>query len=75
MELDLSEVPCTKCQLPGGLRIEMRTEVEAKPLGSYSLAGEQVKVSAHVSDRPWMVCDLCNAECKGKRDTDERGNE
>lgn len=54
--------PCNKCDISGGLRIVHR--FEALPIGGFSLAGQQMKVSA----RPWpyMVCDNCGAECRGK---------
>jgi hypothetical protein len=41
-------------------------KLEAKPVGSYSLAGAQMKFSAN--EHPWCVCDSCGAECKGKRE-------
>lgn len=65
MDLDVSQlaaVPCTACGKVGGLRIEER--LEARPLGTWSLAGAQLKVNAR--RWPWMVCDHCKAECRGK---------
>jgi hypothetical protein len=59
---DLSGVQCTRCGVVGQLRIE--TRLEAKPLGTWSLSGVQTK--AVLESCPWMVCDACEAECKGK---------
>lgn len=60
---DLSGVQCTACGVIGQLRIESR--LEAKPLGTWSLSGVQEK--RVLESWPWMVCDACLAECKGKR--------
>ncbi len=62
LDSDLSHIPCTKCHQAGGLRIEMR--IEADPLGSSSLAGIMIKTTAR--EWPWMTCDLCGSECRGK---------
>lgn len=59
------DVPCTKCGAEK-LRIEMRPVLVAKPPGSYSLAGVQMKHSAVAGEWPWMVCDGCGAECEGR---------
>jgi hypothetical protein len=61
---ELPNIPCTKCGEAGGLEIEQR--LEALPLGTYSLAGAMLKVSARYW--PWMVCKLCGAESRGKVD-------
>jgi hypothetical protein len=45
-----------------GLKIEWR--LEAKPLGTFSLAGQQMKVSA--LEWPWAICPGCKHESKGK---------
>lgn len=60
---DLSGVQCTACGAVGQLRIE--TRLEARPLGTWSLSGNNLKTSA--IEWPWMVCDACKAECKGKQ--------
>jgi hypothetical protein len=54
--------PCGNCGTVGQLRIEHR--MVARPIGSFSLAGQQMKVSARLW--PYMVCDGCGAECEGK---------
>lgn len=46
-----------------GLRIEMR--LLARPLGTFSLAGAQDKVSA--SEVPFLICDGCGASAQGHR--------
>jgi hypothetical protein len=56
---------CRPCGHP--LRIELREEIAAKPLGTFSLAGAQMKVSANRVEWPWAVCDNCGRECKGRR--------
>lgn len=53
---------CARCNTDGTLRIEYR--LEAKPLGTYSLAGAQMKVAA--TRWPWMVCDACGSTCRGE---------
>jgi len=59
-------IPCRDCG-DAVLRLEYRTTLVAKPLGTWSLAGVQDKRSAVEIDWPWCVCDSCKAECKGKR--------
>lgn len=59
---DLSQAYCRRCGTVGSLRIEMRLVV--KPFGEFSLAGEGVNTTA--TEWPWMVCDACGAESKGK---------
>lgn len=58
---DLGDVPCRNCGAYG-LRIE--TRLEALPIGTYSLAGQQMKIAAR--EWPWMVCDNCKRESRGK---------
>lgn len=53
--------PCPKCNRVG-LRIEWR--FKAQPLGSYSLAGAQPKVSAYRV--PVLLCDNCGLSCEGR---------
>lgn len=60
----LDDIACTKC---GSrlLRIEIR--LEAKPIGTWSLSGNQMKTVAE--EWPYMVCDGCGSECRGKVDS------
>lgn len=60
--MELGDVPCTKCGKAGGLEIFSKLEVQTDP--TYSIAGEQVKLNAKRT--PWMRCNYCKAECKGK---------
>lgn len=60
-EPDVSTTACPAC---GEQRLEIEYRLEAKPLGSYSLAGHQVKVAA--SGWPWLVCRNCGVEARGK---------
>jgi len=59
---DVGQIPCPGCGVKA-LAIEWR--LETKPLGTYSLAGQQLKVSAN--EVPWVVCSSCGVEAKGKR--------
>ncbi|MDM2386875.1 hypothetical protein [Mycobacteroides abscessus] len=53
---------CKYCGSDAPLRIEER--LEAKPLGTFSLAGAQMKFSGRMW--PYAVCDRCGRECRGK---------
>lgn len=59
---------CPKCSEVGKLRIEYRSKLAAKPLGSFSLAGAQMKVSATEIQVPFLCCDACGLELEGKRE-------
>lgn len=60
--VDLAHAQCTNCQSIGTL--ELSTRLEARPPGTYSLAGVQPKVSAR--EVPMLTCSSCGAECRGK---------
>src|SRR5580693_4085319 len=62
---DMSAMNCKHCGPGFALRIEMREELQAKPLGSFSLAGNQLKFSTIKHDWPWAVCDNCKRESRG----------
>ena len=62
--MDLPDVTCKYCGVTGQVRVEMR--LVAKPAGTYSLAGAQMKVSA--TSWPWAVCDACGHESKARKD-------
>lgn len=64
-ERTLEEATCQKCFQAGGLTVEYR--LTAMPIGSFSLAGAQMKVSA--LEWPWLMCRHCGAECQGKQVT------
>ncbi|MFZ2238016.1 MAG: hypothetical protein WAV90_00575 [Gordonia amarae] len=57
---------CRHCGPEHPLRIEWRDEIVARPLGSFSLAGAQMKFSATKRQWPWAICDNCGHESKGK---------
>lgn len=57
---------CRHCGPDYSLRIEYREELEAKPVGAFSLAGQQIKFSAVKSDWPYAVCDNCGRESRGE---------
>lgn len=63
----LEGVPCKRCG-KRTLHIELRPNVTAKDIGSFSIAGQQVKFCANVDPWPWAVCGNCGAESKGKKD-------
>jgi hypothetical protein len=57
------EIPaCPQC---GENRWSIEWHLVAKPDGTYSLAGQQPKVSA--VQTPCLVCDNCAFEIKGKQ--------
>lgn len=63
----LADKPCPDCgEL--SLRVVGRDGLLAKPLGSFSLAGAQPKVSAHEVRWPWAKCSTpgCSFEKKAK---------
>jgi len=61
-DLDPSAWTCRHCGHVG-VRIEWR--LEAKPLGTFSLAGVQTKVSA--TEHPYAVCEGCGHVSRGER--------
>jgi hypothetical protein len=63
---DISTATCKYCGVTGQIRIEWRTELHARPLASFSLAGHQPKVSAKQVSWPWAVCGSCGAESRGQ---------
>lgn len=58
--------PCPQCQEVGDLNIII--ELVAKPVGSWSLAGTQIKYSAQ--RLPILRCDHCTFKLVGKFDGD-----
>jgi hypothetical protein len=61
---------CKYCGPDYPLRIEYRPErvLVAKPLGTFSLSGQQPKFSviADTRDWPYAVCDNCKRESRGR---------
>jgi len=67
--MKLNETPCPKCGAePPTLIIEER--FHAKPMGTYSLAGGQVKTSGWML--PTLMCKNCDLHIAGKYDEDGR---
>lgn len=60
---------CRHCEVTGAIRVEWRAQLQARKVGTWSLAGQQNKVSAVESDWPWAVCQPehggCGHESKG----------
>lgn len=56
------------CKYCGSLDIwvELRPRITAQPLGTWSLAGAQLKTSAVATTWPWAVCGGCGHESEGK---------
>lgn len=62
-------IPCRECG-SASLRLEYREETyDVRPLGTWSLSGAQMKVSAHATSWPWCVCGDCGAASRGKAAT------
>lgn len=57
---DVKTTPCPAC---GEVALRIETRLEARPIGSFSLAGAQLKSSA--KEVPWLVCGACGVEAKG----------
>lgn len=57
-------VPGSSCPFCGYKPLRLELRLQAKPLGTFSLAGGQVKFSA--TQWPWLVCDGCKADAPGE---------
>ena len=64
---NLSDVACRYCGVVGKIRIELREKLIAQPLGTYSLSGTTMKVSARSVQWPWAICGGCGHESEGKQ--------
>lgn len=64
---DLSGSTCRYCGVTGKIRIEYREKFIPKPLGTWSLAGQTMKLTGTMVDWPWAICDACGHESEGKR--------
>lgn len=62
--MKLDTTPCPNCEATGTLAIDVK--LVANPLGSHSLAGAQLKVSAR--ERPVLSCSACDFELAGEFD-------
>ncbi len=61
----IEDTPCPGCG-EFGLFIELRDRFFARPLGSFSLAGMQVKASAVKTQWPYLVCGECGISAPAK---------
>jgi hypothetical protein len=57
------DVPCPVCNQTA---LSLQTLLRAKPLGSFSLSGQQLKFSAY--EWPHLVCGECGAAFPAKKD-------
>lgn len=55
---------CPACG-QAALTIEWRVELTARPIGQFSLAGQQMKFSASSIRWPHLVCTSCGVEARG----------
>lgn len=63
---DLSDVECPHCKKAGYLKIEIREKYHTRPIGTFSLAGNTLKVSADKVPWPVLTCKACGFEEEGK---------
>lgn len=64
---DLSAAECKYCNTVGKIRIEWRERFVPKPMGTWSLAGQQMKMTGTMVNWPYAICDACGHESEGKR--------
>lgn len=64
-EGDVVPAPCPECG--GTLRVQLRDTIIPKPVGTFSLSGQGMKVSATVESWPWAVCDSGDFEKAASR--------
>lgn len=60
---ELRMTPCPAC---GQLTLDIEMRLLAKPLGTYSLSGRQMKFSAY--EWPYLFCRSCGISAPAKRD-------
>lgn len=67
-------VAATPCPACGQSRLRFTTKLESRPIGTFSLAGAQLKTSA--IEWPYVVCDneTCDFEQRAKQVTREESN-
>lgn len=64
--MNIKDTPCPQCKTIGVLNVE---EIfYTKPIGSYSLAGVQMKLTGEWC--PVLTCSACDLVRKGKYDPD-----
>lgn len=67
IESRLARVPCPSC---GELTLRVETRLESRPLGTWSLAGVQLKTSARTW--PYAVCASANCDFEKRASVVER---
>lgn len=67
--MKIEAVPCPVCDAPPG-SLRLGETLQAKPIGRFSLAGVQTKVSARPA--PVLTCDQCDLRLVGEYDGDGR---
>jgi hypothetical protein len=60
----MAKIDNTPCPWCGNRTLHIGEELRAKPIGSYSLSGTQMKVSAYTF--PILVCHACGLEVEGR---------
>jgi len=58
--MKIVDTPCPAC---GQMALRIERRLRAMPIGTFSLSGEQMKVSA--IEVPWLVCGSCGAAAEG----------
>ena len=61
-EHQLAVLPCPDCGTVGSVRLDTRMRFRALPIGTWSLAGQQLKTSAVEERVPVLVCTVCGFE-------------
>lgn len=64
--MKIDETPCPNCEAVATLFIQ--TKMVANPIGSFSIAGAGLKVTAQ--ERPVLTCTACEWEKIGRFDSD-----
>lgn len=63
----IDNAPCPACSTPPG-SLSLTETLEARPLGTWSLAGAQLKTSARSA--PVLNCSVCGLRVVGEYDPD-----
>lgn len=58
---NVADTPCPGC---GNKTLAIEMRLTASPVGTFSLAGVGMKVTA--ATKPWLVCTNCGIEAEGK---------
>jgi hypothetical protein len=58
----IDKTPCPSC---GAVALRIEWRLTARPIGSFSLSGAGMKLSAR--EVPWLICGSCEIEIQGYR--------